>query len=160
MMSSRETVEAEDESEELDPRVQEELEKLNSCTDEINRSILPSLILLYPNNQYLGKGSKKKSGNFPTWVQEPPPLPKVGKIFFLFDIWCLKSIFVQRNFFSIFLWLVPLVLGVGAPKIRDPSLNLGVGTPNIGDPSPSAPKIRDPSLNLGVGANIGKVGKG
>ena len=53
MMSSRETVEAEDESEELDPRVQEELEKLNSCTDEINRSILPSLILLYPNNQYL-----------------------------------------------------------------------------------------------------------
>ena len=54
MMSSRETVEAEDESEELDPRVQEELEKLNSCTDEINRSILPSLILLYPNNQYLG----------------------------------------------------------------------------------------------------------
>ena len=60
MMSSRETVEAEDESEELDPRVQEELEKLNSCTDEINRSILPSLIPLYPNNQYLGKGSKKK----------------------------------------------------------------------------------------------------
>ena len=25
------------ESEELDPRVQEELEKLNNCTDEINR---------------------------------------------------------------------------------------------------------------------------
>ena len=63
---------------------------------------------------------------------------------------------MQRNFFSIFLWLVPLVLGVGAPKIRDPSLNLGVGTPNIGDPSLSAPKIRDPYLNLGVGApNIG-----
>ena len=30
-----------------------------------------------------------------------------------------------------------LVLGVDAPKIRDPSLNLGVGTPNIGDPSPN-----------------------
>ena len=28
-------------------------------------------------------------------------------------------------------------MGVGAPKIRDPSLNLGVGAPNIGDPSPS-----------------------
>ena len=27
------------ETEELDPRVQEELEKLNSCTDEINRLI-------------------------------------------------------------------------------------------------------------------------
>ena len=39
-MSSQQTVEAEDESEELDPRVQEELEKLNSCTDEINRSVL------------------------------------------------------------------------------------------------------------------------
>ena len=76
--------------------------------------------------------------NFPTQVQDPPLPPKSGKkYFFLFDIWCLKSIFVQRNFFSIFLWLVPLVLGVGAPKIRDPSLNLGVGTPNIGDPSPS-----------------------
>ena len=86
----------------------------------------------------------------------------MGKnIFFLFDIWCLKSIFVQRNFFSIFLWLVPLVLGVGAPKIRDPSLNLGVGTPNIGDPSLSAPKIRDPYLNLGVGApNIGDPSPG
>ena len=51
-----------------------------------------------------------------------------------------KSIFVQRNFFSIFLWLVPLVLGVGAPKIRDPSPNLGVGTPHL--------------------KKIGKVGKG
>ena len=60
---------------------------------------------------------------------------------------------MQRNFFG---WLVPLVLGVGAPKIRDPSPNLGVSTPNIGDPSPSAPKIRDPSPNLGVGTpNIG-----
>ena len=39
IMSSQQTVEAEDESEELDPRVQEELEKLNSCTDEINRSV-------------------------------------------------------------------------------------------------------------------------
>ena len=66
---------------------------------------------------------------------------------------------MQRNYFlnfSLFLKLVPLVLGVGAPKIRNPSLNLGVGTPNIGDPSPSAPKISDPSLNLGVGTpNIG-----
>ena len=60
---------------------------------------------------------------------------------------------MQRNFFG---WLVPLVLGVGAPKIRDPSPNLGVRTPNIGDPSPSAPKIRDPSPNLEVGTpNIG-----
>ena len=38
-MSSQETVEAEDDTEELDPRVQEELEKLNNCTDEINRSV-------------------------------------------------------------------------------------------------------------------------
>ena len=30
---------AELESEELDPRVQEELEKLNHCTDEINRFV-------------------------------------------------------------------------------------------------------------------------
>ena len=97
---------------------------------------------------------KKKVGIFPLGFRPPPPLQKVGKnIFFLFDIWCLKSIFVQRNFFG---WLVPLVLGVGAPKIRDPSPNLGVSTPNIGDPSPSAPKIRDPSPNLEVGTpNIG-----
>ena len=70
---------------------------------------------------------------------------------------------MQRNFFG---WLVPLVLGVGAPKIRDPSPNLGVSTPNIGDPSPSAPKIRDPSPgtpNIGDPSpekKIGKVGKG
>ena len=73
-------------------------------------------------------------------------------------------------------------MGVGAPNIRDPSLNLGVGAPNIGVPSSinyfyivgmvrlvlgvGAPKIRNPSPNLGVGApNIGdpspskKVGK-
>ncbi len=49
-MSSQETVEAEDESEELDPRVQEELEKLNSCTDEINRSILSSLRPKFQNH--------------------------------------------------------------------------------------------------------------
>ena len=72
-----------------------------------------------------------------------------------------KKHFGAKKFFF---WLVPLVFGVGAPKIRDPSPNLGVGTPNIGDPSPSAPKIRDPSPNLGVGTphlkKIGKVGKG
>ena len=39
-MESQETAVAEDESQELDPRVQEELEKLNSCTDEINRLII------------------------------------------------------------------------------------------------------------------------
>ena len=97
------------------------------------------------------KKKKKKVGIFPLGFRTPPPPQKWEKIFFfLFDIWCLKNIFVQRNFF--FFWLVSLVFGVDAPKIRDPSLNLGVGTPNIGDPSPSAPKIRDPSLNLGVGA--------
>ena len=72
-----------------------------------------------------------------------------------------KKHFYAKNFFF---GLVPLVFRVGAPKIRDPSLNLGVGAPNIGDPSPSAPKIRDPSPNLGVGTphlkKIGKVGKG
>ena len=73
-------------------------------------------------------------GIFPLGFRNPPPLPKVGKnIFFLFDIWCLKSNFVQRIFFL----SVSPVLGVDAPKIRDPSLNLGVGTPNIGDPSPN-----------------------
>ena len=87
MMSSRETVEAEDESEELDPRVQEELEKLNSCTDEINRSILPSLILLYPNNQYLGKGSKKKKvGIFPLGFRTPPPPPQKWEKIFFFNL--------------------------------------------------------------------------
>ena len=44
-----------------------------------------------------------------------------------------KKHFSAKKFFFL---LVPLVLGVGAPKIRDPSPNLGVGTPNIGDPSP------------------------
>ena len=38
-MSSQEMTEAEGDNEELDPRVQEELEKLNNCTDEINRSV-------------------------------------------------------------------------------------------------------------------------
>ena len=56
-----------------------------------------------------------------------------------------KKHFCAKKFFF---WLVPLVFGLGAPKIRDPSPNLGVGTPNIGDPSPSAPKIRDPSPKL------------
>ena len=39
IMSSQEMTEAEGDNEELDPRVQEELEKLNNCTDEINRSV-------------------------------------------------------------------------------------------------------------------------
>ena len=47
-----------------------------------------------------------------------------------------KKHFCAKKFFFFF-WLVSLVLGVDAPKIRDPSLNLGVGTPNIGDPSPN-----------------------
>ena len=66
---------------------------------------------------------------------------------------------VSKKHFSakkFFFWLVPLILGVGGPKIRDPSPKSGVGTSNIGDPSPSAPKIRDPSPNLEVGTpNIG-----
>ena len=46
------------------------------------------------------KKKKKKVGIFPLGFRTPPSPPKVGKnIFFLFDIWCLKSIFVQRNFF-------------------------------------------------------------
>ena len=36
-MNRKEPQSFEIETEELDPRVQEELEKLNSCTDEINR---------------------------------------------------------------------------------------------------------------------------
>lgn len=48
-MSSQETVGSGDESEELDPRVQEELEKLNSCTDEINRSASELEILDQPD---------------------------------------------------------------------------------------------------------------
>ena len=67
-----------------------------------------------------------------------------------------KKHFGAKKFFF---WLVPLVFGVSAPKIRDPSPNLGVGTPNIGDPSPSAPKIRDPSPNFGVGTpHLKKIG--
>ena len=79
---------------------------------------------------------QKKSGNFPTRVQDPPP-PKSGKDFSFF-IWYMvsKKHFCAKKSFLYFLWLVPLVLGVGALKIRDPSLNLGVGTPNIGNPSP------------------------
>ena len=45
-----------------------------------------------------------------------------------------KKHFSAKNFF--FFVGTPSI-GVGAPKIRDPSLNLGVGAPNIGDPSPS-----------------------
>ena len=46
---------------------------------------------------------KKKSGNLPTRVQDPP-LPKVWKNIFLFDIWCPRSIFCfcTKNFFLFF----------------------------------------------------------
>ena len=58
---------------------------------------------------YLGKG-KKKVGNFPN----PPPLPKLGKIYFLFDIWWSKKHFCAKkfNFFKPF----PIFFMVGTPS--------------------------------------------
>ena len=91
--------------------------------------------MISPVLSFLGKGSKKiknKKWEFSHSGSGPPPPPqKWEKIFFFICYMVSKKHFGAKKFF------LPLVFGVGAPKIRDPSPNLGVGTPNIGDPSPN-----------------------
>ena len=62
-------------------------------------SVLVSGYMTCISDKTIREGLKKKCSR----VQAPPLPPKSGKkYFFLFDIWCLKSIFVQRIFFLTF----------------------------------------------------------
>ena len=49
----------------------------------------------------LGKGSRKKVMEFPITLEGPPSLKLWNTFFYLFYIWVLKSVLMQRIFFYI-----------------------------------------------------------